>query len=53
MLPIEVPELIALFRDGDIVLVEGFVIDIREVHIVELHTTELLQLLFDAAAHLQ
>ena len=43
----------ALFRNRYIVFFEGLSIDIREVHIVELHAAQLLQLLLNAAAHFQ
>ena len=40
-----------MLRHGDIVFLEGFVVYVREVHVIELHATQLLQLLLDTATH--
>ncbi len=43
----------ALLRNRNIVFFKAVVVDITEVHIIELHTAQLLQLFFYAAAHFQ
>ena len=42
-----------LFWHGNILFFKCFVVDIREVHIIELHAAKFFQLFFNAAAHLK
>src|SRR5690606_10123982 len=43
----------ALFLDHDEMLFQRIVVDIAEMHIIELHSTDLLQLLLHPSANLQ
>ena len=43
----------ALFRNGNKGLFKAVVVDKREIHVVELHAADFLELFFDAAAHFQ
>ena len=43
----------ALLRNGYIVFLKTVLVDVGEIHIIELHASQLFQLFLDAAAHLK